>query len=159
MKRVIQQRSFFLRDGLQIFDEEGEVCFSADAEAATFRSEWRLRDPEGREKALITRKFSPLRPVFTAAAGEASLRIVKKATLFRQIYEIRPLGWLAEGDPSSREYLLRRDGQEIARIAPGGPGRNRRTEVLIEDEKNELAVLCTALVIRSVLDRAASMKA
>ncbi len=159
MKRLIQQKGFFLRDGLEIFDEEGELCFTVDCRSVAWSRKLRLRDAEGKELALISRKFSPLRPVFTVTLGETELRVVKKATLFKQIYEIRPLGWLAEGDASTREYLVRGEEREIARIAPGVLTRNSRTEIEIADEKNELPLVCTALVIRSVLEEAASMKA
>ena len=159
MKRLIQQKGFFLRDGLEIFDEEGELRFTVDYEFNSLPRKLRLRDTKGKELALISRKFSPLRPVFTAALGEAELRIVKKATMFKQIYEIRPLGWLTEEDPTSREYLVREENREIARIALGALTRNSRTEIAIGDEKNELSVICTALVVRSVLEGAASMKA
>ncbi len=159
MKRLIQQKGFFLRDGLEIFDEEGELCFTVDCGSAAWSRKLRLRDAEGKELALISRKFSPLRPVFTVTLGETELRVVKKATLFKQIYEIRPLGWLAEGDASTREYLVRGEEREIARIAPGVLTRSSRTEIEIADEKNELPLVCTALVIRSVLEGAASMKA
>lgn len=159
MKRLIQQKGFFLRDGLEIFDEEGELRFTVDCAINALPRKLRLRDAKGKEMALICRKLSPLRPVYTVTIEETELRVIKKATLFKQIYEIRPLGWVAEGDPSSREYLVKEGEREIASIAPGVLTRSSRTEIEIADEKNELPVVCTALVIRSVLEGAAAMKA
>ena len=148
MKLYIKQKIFSFKDKFNIFDERGEIKYTATGEIFTFGKKLHIADTSENEVMFIRQRLMTFLPKYeiTLATGE-TVEIVKNFTLFRHEYTIPAWNISVQGDFFAHEYKVLRDGKEIAHLSKEWFTLGDAYAIEILNPADELTALAAILVV------------
>ncbi len=148
MKLYIKQKVFSFKDKFNIFDERGEVKYTAAGEIFTLGKKLHVTDTAGNEVIFIRQRLLTLLPKYEIAlAGADHVEIVKKFTVFRHEYAIPQWDVSIQGDFFAHEYEVFRGKEKIAHLSKEWFTFGDAYAIEIPDQADELMALAAILVV------------
>ena len=119
---VIRERFFSIGDDFDVLDEHGTKVFHVDGKVLSVRNRLVVEDPYGQEVASVHRHLVAMRPTYEITiGGEKAAEVRKKLfTPFRERFTIDvpgPDDLEMKGDLLDHEYVIERDGHELAVVS------------------------------------------
>ena len=122
MMFVIKERFFSIGDDFDVLDEHGTKVFHVDGKVLSVRNKVVIEDASGGEVATLHRHLVALRPTYEIRIGGEKAAEVRKKLLtpFRDKFTIDvpgPDDLEMKGDLLDHEYVIERDGTEVAAVS------------------------------------------
>ncbi|WP_430503059.1 LURP-one-related/scramblase family protein [Micromonospora trifolii] len=119
---VIKERFFSIGDDFDVLDEHGTKVFHVDGKVLSVRNKVVIEDAAGHEVATLHRHLVALRPTYEIRIGGEKAAEVRKKLLtpFRDKFTIDvpgPDDLEMKGDLLDHEYVIERDGTEVASVS------------------------------------------
>lgn len=119
---VIRERFFAIGDDFDVLDEHGTKVFHVDGKVLSVRNKVVIEDASGHEVATLHRHLVALRPTYEIRIGGEKAAEVRKKLLtpFRDKFTIDvpgPDDLEMKGDLLDHEYVIERDGTEVAAVS------------------------------------------
>jgi uncharacterized protein YxjI len=119
---VIRERFFSIGDDFDVLDEHGNKVFHVDGKVLSVRNKVVIEDLDGNELASVHRHLVALHTTYEIRiGGEKAAEVRKKMfTPFREKFTIDvpgPDDLTMQGNLVDHEYLIERDGREIAAVS------------------------------------------
>ncbi|MEW1586445.1 LURP-one-related family protein [Micromonospora vinacea] len=119
---VIRERFFSIGDDFDVLDEHGAKVFHVDGKVLSVRNKVVIEDTSGQEVATLHRHLVALRPTYEIRIGGEKAAEVRKKLLtpFRDKFTIDvpgPDDLEMKGDLLDHEYVIERDGTEVAAVS------------------------------------------
>nr|WTA65492.1 LURP-one-related family protein [Micromonospora sp. NBC_00855] len=119
---VIRERFFSIGDDFDVLDEHGAKVFHVDGKVLSVRNKVVIEDASGQEVATLHRHLVALRPTYEIRIGGEKAAEVRKKLLtpFRDKFTIDvpgPDDLEMKGDLLDHEYVIERDGTEVAAVS------------------------------------------
>ncbi|MEU1587007.1 LURP-one-related family protein [Micromonospora sp. NPDC005710] len=119
---VIRERFFSVGDDFDVLDEHGNKVFHVDGKVLSVRNKVVIEDASGQEVATLHRHLVALRPTYEIRIGGEKAAEVRKNLLtpFRDKFTIDvpgPDDLEMKGDLLDHEYVIERDGTEVASVS------------------------------------------
>lgn len=154
MKLYIKQKVFSIRDKFHIYDENGEVKYTATGEILTLGKKLHITDAYDRERIFISQRLMTFLPKFEIEInGSEPVEIVKNFTLFRHEFSIPQWGITIHGDFFAHEYEVLRNGTEIAHLSKEWFTFGDAYAIEIMNPEDELMALSAILVVDCCMER------
>ena len=117
MRLYIKQRAFSWTDQFAIYNEMGDVAYTANGEAFSFGRKLHLWDFQNRECAFIQQKVLSFYPrYFIYRDGNQVAEVVQQFSFFRPNYFVNGLGWHIRGDLFAHEFEIDNGATPIVRV-------------------------------------------
>ena len=154
MKLYFKQKVFTLRQRSNIFDEHGNVLFTAEAEIISLGRKMHIYDDMNNEVAFVQQRLLRLLPRFSVYTdGQHIADIVREFTLLKPRYHIEGLDWQINGDFFAHDYSISGAGRHIASIHKRWMSWGDSYEIDIADEQDIIMVLAVIIAIDCVIDQ------
>ena len=148
MKLYIRQKVFSFKDKFNIYDERGEIKYTAEGEIFTLGKKLHIKDMNGREVIFIKQRLLTFLPKYEISINEgAPVEIVKNFTLLKHTYTIPEWDITIKGDFFAHEYEVIRNGDEIAHLSKEWFTWGDTYAINIADARDELMALASILVV------------
>lgn len=148
MKLFLKQKVFSWGDKFTVYDENGNDRFYVKGEVFTLGKKLHVFSLDGEEIAYIEQKlFSFLPKYFLYIGGNQIAEVVKHFTFFSQKYSVNGLGWTVEGNFFAHDYTVTSDSETVASVSKEWFTFGDAYAIDIARPSDELAALCTVLVI------------
>ena len=149
---VIRERFFSIGDDFDVLDEHGTKVFHVDGKVLSLRNKVVIEDPSGQEVASVHRHLVAMRPTYEITiGGEKAAEVRKKLfTPFRERFTIDvpgPDDLEIRGDLLDHEYVIDRDGQEVATVSKRWLTVRDTYAVQISPGVEPLLILCSVLAL------------
>jgi uncharacterized protein YxjI len=157
MKLYFKQKVFSFRQRSEIFDEFGNVLFTAEGEIFSLGRKMHIYDMNHYEVGFVQQRLLNFMPRFSVYInGQYIADISKKFTLFRQAYIIDGLNWEIDGDFLAHDYRITCSGQYIASIHKHWMTWGDSFEIDIAYEQDTIMALAVIIAIDCVIDNSQS---
>lgn len=157
MKLYYKQKIFTLRQRSEIFDEHGNVIFTALGELISLGRKMHIYDRNNSEVAFVQQRILRLLPRFSVyIGGQYTADIVKEFTFFKPRYRIEGLDWEISGDLFSHDYTINSGGDYIAYIHKRWMSWGDSYEIDIVNDNDVIMALAVITAIDCVLDASQS---
>ena len=155
---VIRERFFSIGDDFDVLDEHGTKVFHVDGKVLSLRNKVVIEDPSGQEVASVHRHLVAMRPTYEITiGGEKAAEVRKKLfTPFRERFTIDvpgPDDLEMKGDLLDHEYVIDRDGHEVAAVSKRWLTVRDTYAVRISPGVEPLLILCSVLALDLALAR------
>jgi uncharacterized protein YxjI len=155
---VIRERLFSIGDDFDVLDEHGTKVFHVDGKVLSLRNKVVIEDPSGQEVASVHRHLVAMRPTYEITiGGEKAAEVRKKLfTPFRERFTIDvpgPDDLEMKGDLLDHEYVIERDGHELAVVSKRWLTVRDTYAVQISAGVEPLLILCSVLALDLALAR------
>ena len=148
MKLYIKQKVFSFKDKFNIYDERGEIKYTAEGEIFTLGKKLHIKDTFDREVIFIQQRLLTFLPKYEITVlGSKPVEIVKNFTFFKHAYTIPDWGITIKGDFFAHEYEVMRNGGEIAHLSKEWFTWGDTYAINIMDPRDELMALASILVV------------
>ncbi len=153
MRLYFRQKVFSLTQRSDIFDELGNIVFTAQGEFLSLGRKMHIYDANNFEVGFVQQKLLHLMPRFSVYInGQYIADIVKEFTLFKQNYRIEGLSWKIDGDIFAHDYRITCGGQYIASIHKRWMTWGDSFEIDIAHEQDTIMALAVIIAIDCVID-------
>ena len=157
MKLYFKQRVFTFRQRSEIYDESGNVMFTAVGEILSLGRKMHIFDDMNNEIAFVQQRLLRLLPRFSVYIGGQFIGdVVKQFTLLKPHYTIDELGWQISGDFFEHDYSISCGGNYIASIHKRWMSWGDSYEIEIVRETDIVLSLTVIVAIDCVLDASES---
>ena len=148
MKLLFKQRFFSWLDSYDIFDENGNTCFTVEGKLS-WGHRLEIFDARGDHLGTIKEEVLTFMPHFQFFQGAQRVGTIKKEfSLFRPSFQIDCCGWQIEGDFFEWDYDIRdRAGVKIATISKE---LFRLTDTYVIDVPNPQHILMALMVVLAI---------
>jgi uncharacterized protein YxjI len=155
---VIRERFFSIGDDFDVLDEHGTKVFHVDGKVLSLRNKVVIEDPSGQEVASVHRHLVAMRPTYEITiGGEKAAEVRKKLfTPFRDRFTIDvpgPDDLEMKGDLLDHEYVIDRDGHEVAVVSKRWLTVRDTYAVQVSAGVEPLLILCSVLALDLALAR------
>ena len=155
---VIRERFFGIGDDFDVLDEHGTKVFHVDGKVLSLRNKVVIEDPSGQEVASVHRHLVAMRPTYEITiGGEKAAEVRKKLfTPFRDRFTIDvpgPDDLEMKGDLLDHEYVIDRDGHEVAVVSKRWLTVRDTYAVQVSAGVEPLLILCSVLALDLALAR------
>ena len=148
MKLYIKQKVFSFKDKFSIYDENGEIKYTAEGEIFTLGKKLHIKDLNGREVIFIKQRLLTFLPKYEISINEAApVEIVKNFNLLKHAYTIPEWDITIKGDFFAHEYEVIRNDTEIAHLSKEWFTWGDTYAINIADARDELMALASILVV------------
>ena len=148
MKLFIKQKIFSFKDKFNIFEERGEIKYTATGEIFTLGKKLHVTDTADNEVIFIRQRLLTLLPKYEISLGTGeSVEIVKKITFFKHEYAIPVWDITIKGDFFAHEYEVFRGSEKIAHLSKEWFTFGDAYAIEIPDPRDELTALAAILVV------------
>ncbi len=148
MKLYIKQKVFSFKDKFSVYDEHGEIKYTAEGEIFSFGKRLHIKDTSDREVIFIKQRLLTFLPKFEISVFEKPpVEIVKNFTFFKHEYTIPAWDITIKGDFFAHEYEVLRNGIEIAHLSKEWFTWGDTYAINIADPRDELMALAAILVV------------
>lgn len=148
MKLYIKQKVFSFKDKFNIYDERGEIKYTAEGEIFTLGKKLHITDTNGQEVIFIRQRLLTFLPKYEISLlGGETVEIVKNFTLLKHVYTIPAWDITIKGDFFAHEYEVLRNGAEIAHLSKEWFTWGDTYAINIADPRDELMALASILVV------------
>lgn len=152
MKLYIKQKAFSWRDKFNICDFNGNGRYYARGEVFSVGKKLHLENMNGEEIAFIHQKvWSFLPKYYISRDGKDVAEVVKEFTVLKPRYHIDEFGWEITGNFTGHSYEIKNGERTVAVISKQWLTWGDTYEIDIADDRDEINVLCTVLVIDAVM--------
>lgn len=150
MKYYIKQHPFSLKGKFDIYNQYEETVYTCEGEFSLIRK-LHLYDKANKEVAFIRSKVWSLHSrYYIERAGKETIEMYKAISI-KPHYFIGMLGWEIEGNFWEHDYTIKMGGEVIATVKREWFKLADSYEIDIADGVDDIYVLCTVLVIDSVM--------
>lgn len=157
MKLYFKQKVFSFKQHTDIFDESGNVLFTAEGEIFSLGRKMHIYDRNRYEVGLVQQKLLRLMPRFSVFInGQYMADVVREFTLFKQNYRVEGLGWRIDGDFLAHDYRITYGGKYIASIHKHWMTWGDSFEIDIAYEQDTVMALAVIIAIDCVMDTSQS---
>lgn len=154
MRLYVKQNAVSWGDMLRVYDENGVAMYYAVGEVFSFGKKIHLYNVDGSELASVHQHIFTFRPTYTISKnGNDITKVVKKFSFFRHEYSVDSFGWTVSGNFHAHEYGIYSHGKTVAGISKRLFAWGDTYEIHISDDADTEIVLCTVLVIYSMMVR------
>ncbi|WP_294754320.1 LURP-one-related family protein [uncultured Ruminococcus sp.] len=154
MKFYFKQKVFTFRQRSEIFDEQGNVAFTAVGEIISLGRKMHIYDNMKNEVAFIQQRLLRLLPRFSVyIGGQYTADIVKEFTLLKPRYYIEGIDWQINGDFFEHDYSISCGGQYIASIHKRWMSWGDSYEIDIAYDRDIVMALAVIIAIDCVIDQ------
>jgi uncharacterized protein YxjI len=155
---VIKERFFSIGDDFDVLDEHGDKLLHVDAKVLSVRNKVVIEDPSGTEVASVHRHLVALRPTYEIRIGGEKAAEVKKKlfTPFRDKFTIDvpgPEDLTMKGDLLDHEYVIEREGREVAAVSKRWLTIRDTYAVQVEAGEDPLLIIASVLALDLALER------
>ena len=155
MKLYIKQKVFSFKDKFNIFDEYGDVKYTAEGELFSFSKKLHIKDTSDREVIFIRQKITSILPKYEVSVkGSDTFEIVKNFRIFKHEYSINELDIKIYGDFIAHNYTVERNGSVIATLSKELFTWGDSYAIDIINPVDELTVLAVILVVDCCMESA-----
>ena len=155
MNYVIREKFWAWGDDFYIMNENDEKVFFVDGAAFSWGSKLSFQDLLGQELAFISQKLLSFMPRYRIyRGGELFAEVLKKFTWFKKKFTLDvpgPNDYVIDGSFWDHEYTFSRGGRVVAEVSRSFFSLNHTYGVRIVDGEDDVAILCTCIVIDQVL--------
>jgi uncharacterized protein YxjI len=155
MRYVIREKYWAWGDEFHILDEAGEPVFFVDGEAFSWGDKLSFQDLEGRELAFISQKLLSFKPRYEIYRdGRLFAEVVKEWSWLGKTFTLDvpgPNDYSIEGRFWRHEYEFIRGGRIVAEVSKARWTWRDTYGVDIDDDEDDVSILCAAIVIDQVL--------
>jgi uncharacterized protein YxjI len=156
----IRERFFDFGDDYDITDDSGQKVYHVDGKVLSLRNRLVLEDAAGREVASVHRRLVAMRPAYEITIGGEEAAVVRKNlfTPFREKFTIDvpgPNDLEMKGDLFDHEFMIERDGREVATVSKRWFSVRDTYGVQIAEGENHALVLAAVLALELALAREA----
>ena len=147
MKMRMKQRFLTWFDSYDIYDEDGQVCFTVKGELA-WGHQLRIYDAAGCPVGMVKQRVLVFLPRFDLYEDDVKTgEVCRELSLFVPRYSL-DWGWTVSGDFFGWDYsITKEDGQEVARLSKVLWQWTDTYEMDVADPADALHVLMVALSI------------
>ncbi|MFG1837200.1 LURP-one-related/scramblase family protein [Micromonospora sp. NPDC049175] len=155
---VIRERFFSIGDDFDVLDEHGAKVFHVDGKVFSVRNKVVIEDASGQEVATLHRHLVALRPTYEIRIGGEKAAEVRKKLLtpFRDKFTIDvpgPNDLEMKGDLLDHEYVIERDGTEVAAVSKRWLTIRDTYAVRVTAGIDPLLIIGSVLALDLALDR------
>ena len=155
---VIRERFFSIGDDFDVLDEHGDKIFHVDGKVLSLRDKVVIEDLDGTEVASVHRHLVALRPTYEIrVGGEKAAEVRKKLfTPFRDKFTIDvpgPGDLTMKGDLLDHEYVIERDGRDVAAVSKRWLTIRDTYAVQVEAGEDALLIIASVLALDLALER------
>ncbi|MGC4813675.1 LURP-one-related/scramblase family protein [Micromonospora sp. DT228] len=155
---VIRERFFSIGDDFDVLDEHGAKVFHVDGKVLSVRNKVVIEDASGQEVATLHRHLVALRPTYEIRIGGEKAAEVRKKLLtpFRDKFTIDvpgPNDLEMKGDLLDHEYVIERDGTEVAAVSKRWLTIRDTYAVRVAAGIDPLLIIGSVLALDLALDR------
>ncbi|MGB3617374.1 MAG: LURP-one-related family protein [Catalinimonas sp.] len=155
MQYRIKERFWSLGDNFYIENEAGERAYRVKGKVFSWGDKLSFQDAHGEELAFISQKLISLRPKYTISrGGETFAEVTKEFTWLRRKFTLDvpgPNDYTITGSFWEHEFEFVRSGQTVATVSKRLVSLRDSYGVKIAPGEDEVAILCTCIVIDQVL--------
>jgi len=160
---VIRERFFSIGDDFDVLDEHGNKIFHVDGKVLSLRDKVVIEDLSGTEVASVHRQLVALRPTYEIRIGGEKAAEVRKRlfTPFRDKFTIDvpgPEDLTMKGDLLDHEYVIERDGRDVAAVSKRWLTIRDTYAVQVEAGEDALLIIASVLALDLALERAEKKK-
>lgn len=118
MKLLFKQRLFSWLDSYDIYDEDGNTCYTVQGQLS-LGHRLHILDAQGRHVGTVQEKLLHFLPTFELYIGDTYMgRIRKEFTLIKPRFTIDCNGWQIDGEWLEWDYTIRSaNGDEVATVS------------------------------------------
>ena len=154
MKLYFKQRVFSFKQRTDIFDEFGNVLFTAEGELFSLGRRMHIYDQNRFEVGFVQQRLLHLMPRFSVYInGQYIADVVREFTFFKNNYRIEGLNWQIDGDLFAHDYRITCGGQYIASIHKHWMTWGDSFEIDIAYEQDTIMALAVIIAIDYVIDQ------
>ena len=155
---VIREKLFSVGDDFDVLDEHGTKVFHVDGKVLSARDKVVIQDVSGAEVAGVHRQLVALRPTYEIRIGGEKAAEVRKNlfTPFRDKFTIDvpgPDDLTMKGDLLDHEYVIERDGREVAAVSKRWLTVRDTYAVRVEAGEDPVLVIAAVLALDLALTR------
>lgn len=155
---VIRERFFSIGDDFDVLDEHGNKVFHVDGKVLSVRDRVVIEDASGHEVATLHRHLVALRPTYEIRIGGEKAAEVRKKLLtpFRDKFTIDvpgPNDLEMKGDLLGHEYVIERDGAEVAVVSKRWLTIRDTYAVQVTGDVDPLLIIGSILALDLALER------
>ncbi len=151
----IKEKFWSIGDEFTITDRDERVCYIVKGKAFSFGDKLSFQDPDDRELAFISQKLLSFKPRYQILINdELFAEVIKEYSWLRKRFTLDvpgPNDYTIEGSFWEHEFEFTRGGRSVARISKKHWSWSDSYGIEIEEGEDELAILCTCIVIDQVL--------
>lgn len=152
MKLYIKQKVFSWGDKFSVYDSAGNSLYSVHGEVFTLGKKLHVDDTAGNEIAFIHQKiWSFLPKYYISRDGTDIAEVVKEFTVLKARYHVDAFGWEITGNFTGHNYEIKCGERTVAVVSKQWLTWGDTYEISIADDRDEINVLCTVLIIDAVL--------
>lgn len=155
MRYQIKEKFWCWGNDFNILTEDEQPIFHIDGQAFSWGDKLSFQDMQGNELAFISQKQLSWTPRYEIYRnGQLFAQVVKEWSWFNQTFTLDvpgPNDYTIEGSFWQHEYTFSRSGQVVARVSKTFWSWTDAYGVDILDGEDDVAILCTAIVIDQVL--------
>jgi uncharacterized protein YxjI len=149
---VIRKKFFSVGDDFDVLDEHGNKVFHVDGKVLSARDRVVIEDPSGTEVASVHRHLVAVRPTYEIRiGGEKAAEVRKKLfTPFRETFTIDvpgPDDLTMKGDLLDHEYVVERDGRDVAAVSKRWLTVRDTYAVRVEAGENPVLIIASVLAL------------
>ena len=155
MKLYFKQAWFSMRQKTDVFDAQGNIIYTAQADFPSFGRKMHIYDSYQREVGYVCQQLFRFKPRFSVYVdGQYLADIVKDITFFRQSFRLEGIDWIVEGDFGCHDYEILSNGRRIASIHKKWFSLGDAFEIDIVRPEDVIPVLGVVIAIDCVLEDA-----
>lgn len=151
----IKEKFWAWGDDFSITDEHGTERFFVDGKAFSWGDKLSFQDADHRELAFINQKMFSFKPRYQILIdGEVFAEVVKEWSWFSKKFTLDvpgPNDYEIDGSFWEHEFSFERGGREVATVSKKLWSWTDSYGVDIQEGEDEVAILCTCIVIDQVL--------
>ena len=155
---VIREKFFSIGDDFDVLDEDGNKLFHVDGKVLSARDKVVIEDLSGAEVASVHRHLVALRPTYEIRIGGEKAAEVRKNlfTPFRDKFTIDvpgPEDLTMKGDLLDHEYVIERDGRDVAAVSKRWLTIRDTYAVRVEPGEDPVLIIAGVLALDLALAR------
>ncbi|MCC9605771.1 LURP-one-related family protein [Blastopirellula sp. JC732] len=156
MRYAIREKFWTWGDEFFVFDEHQQPVFQVKGEVWSWGHRLSFQDMRGKELAFINQKLMTWMPQYEIFRdGHLFANLVKELTWFNPEYLLDvpgPNDYQIKGDFWHYNYQFQRHGRVVAMVDKAYWTWTDTYGIDVEDGEDDVAILCSAIVIDKVLD-------
>ncbi|WP_019678389.1 LURP-one-related/scramblase family protein [Ruminococcus flavefaciens] len=154
MKLYFKQKVLSFTQSTNIFDEFGNIMFTAEKELLSFGRRMHIYDNMNNEVGFVQQRLMHFMPRFSVYInGQYIADVVREFTLFKHNYHIEGLNWKIDGDFFAHDYRITCGGQYIASIHKHWMTWGDSFEIDIAYQQDTVMALAVIIAIDCVIDQ------
>ena len=155
MRFVIKEKFWSWGDDFYIYNENKQPIYVVDGQAFSWGSKLSFQDLQKHELAFISQKLLSWMPKYEIfRSGRLFAEVVKEFSWFSKTFTLDvpgPNDYSVEGSFWRHDYTFTRGGHIVARVEKAFWSWSDTYGIDVVDGEDDVAILCTAIVIDQVL--------